>query len=110
MIFDVNIDNDILFNLSGNTHYYSLEQFSRPTGDNSPVSLCHVNIRSLYKNIDKLKFLLNSLKFSFIAFSECWVKSISHSYFYLPGYELIVNSKQGPKAGGGVALYTSLVN
>ncbi len=87
MIFDVDIDDDISFNLSDNTHYYSIDQFPRPTGDKSSISLLHVNIRSLHKNIDKLKFLLNSInyKFSVIALSETWLKSVPHSYFFCLG-------------------------
>ena len=85
--------------------YYSIEQFPMPADDNS-ISLLHINIRSLHKNIDKLKILLNSInyKFSFIALSETWLKSVPHSYYFLPGYELIVNNRHGTKTGGGVTL------
>ena len=63
------------------------------------ISLLHIHIKSLHKNIDKLKILLNSInyKFYFIALSETWLKSLSHSYYFLPGYELIVNNKHAKR-------------
>ena len=106
MNIEEDIDNDIPFYLSNNTQHYSIEQFPMSADDNY-ISLLHI-IRSLHKNIDKLKILLNSInhKFSFIALSETWLKSVPHSYYFLPGYELIVNNRHvGTKAGGEVALY-----
>ena len=79
------------------------------TMDDNCFSLLHVNIRSLQKNFENLKLLLKSIKhkFSVIALSETWLKTIPHCYYSLPGYELIVNNRHGPKTGGGVALYIS---
>ena len=107
-IEDDSIDANTPFYLSNNSQYYSTEQFPKPDNNNL-ISLLHVNIRSLPKCFDQLEVFLQSIshKFSVIALSETWLKTVPHSYYFLPGYELIVNNRTGNKAGGGVALYVS---
>ena len=107
-IEDDGIDANTPFYLSSNSQYYSTEQFPKPVNNNL-ISLLHVNIRSLPKNVDQLEVFLQSInqQFSVIALSETWLKTVPHSYYSLPGYELIVNNRTGNKAGGGVALYVS---
>ena len=99
------VDPNIPFNSFNNSQYYSTEQFQK-THNIDGFSLLHLNIRSLSKNFDKFKCLLDSInyRFSIIAISETWLTSSPHSYYYLPGYKLIVNNRQG-RTGGGVALY-----
>ena len=72
--------------------------------------LCYMSISEVYQIcLINLKFFLQSINhnFSVIALSETWLKTVPHSYYFLPGYELIVNNRTGNKAGGGVALYVS---
>ena len=99
------IDSHNLFSLAS-SKYYSSDQFSKNYKSSGGFSILHVNIRSLKRNFDQLKFLLFSLnyKFSVIALSETWLKTSATDYWSLPGYELVVNNRQG-KIGGGVALY-----
>ena len=107
-IEDDGIDANTPFYLSNNSQYYSTKQFPKPVNNNL-ISLLHVNIRSLPNLLINLKFFLQSINhnFSVIALSETWLKTVPHSYYVLPGYELIVNNRTGNKAGGGVALYVS---
>lgn len=101
------INNNDLFSVPSNSNYHVSEQFPKIRDDNC-VSLLHINIRSLPKNFENLKILLASInhKFSIIALSETWLKTTPHSYYSLPGYELVVNNRHG-RGGGGVALYIS---
>ena len=56
---------------------------------NSPFYLCN---NSHYYTVQQLPNIHQSInyKFSLIALSETWLESAPHSYYSLPGYELIV--------------------
>ena len=59
--------------------YYTHEQFlSFSSNLSENFSITHLNIRSLRKNIDKLKNFLNDIKgkFSVIVLSEAWLMMI----------------------------------
>ena len=103
---DVDLNNPL--DVANQSFYYSSEHVPEDM-KKSDFSILHINIRSLQKNFDSFQVLLNSLdhRFSIIALSETWLKTDPHSYYFLPGYQLIVNNRKGMKAGGGVALYVS---
>ena len=68
-------------------------------------SILHVNIRSIQKNFEKLKFLLSKLNYTFkiICLSETWCndqKSIPH----LQNYNFLHQGRQNKK-GGGVLIF-----
>jgi len=71
------------------------------------LSISHVNIRSLSKNISELQLLYDhSLKFKFdiIALSEVWnVRNVNT--LPLRDYTLEVNCRHGNERGGGVGAY-----
>ena len=79
--------------------YYTHEEFvsfSRNLSEN--LSIIHLNIRSLHKNIDKLKDFLKDIKgnFSVIILSEAWIdddKADLNSLFHIPNYSFIHEKK-----------------
>ncbi len=109
--YNLNIQDDPnneVHNLS-NPCYYSLEQLEDYVNTDPPnnFSLMHVNIRSLYKNVDQLKSCLSQLNknISVIGLSETWLKDTScKNYLDIPGFNLETN-KRNERVGGGVALY-----
>lgn len=90
--------------------YYSMEEvrhfFSRK--DNQGLSVLHLNIRSLSKNLDELKALILHIKQSgqeiqFILLCETFLNDKSVSLCEIPGYSLVACNREGK--GGGVAIY-----
>ena len=69
-------------------------------------SVMHHNVRSLSKNFDQLKLLLNlsSVTFSVIGLCETWLHDPLHSLVCIDGYTL-VSKDRTRKHGGGVALF-----
>ena len=65
------------------------------------VTFCSLNIRSLYKNFDSLKQLLNRADVDCLILNETYLNS---SILYIPGYEFIRFDRteaSGKKCGGG---------
>ena len=107
--------NEFIYNTDANDpiqspscDYSTVNQFKEQTMDNSDDFLfMHMNIRSLNKNFDNLKLLLDNphnTPCSVIALTETWLSHNSSSNNDLPGFNLVVNSRQN-KTGGGVCLY-----
>ena len=70
--------------------------------------LVHFNIRSINRNFDNLRLLLqntNQKTCSVIGLTETWLNSNSH-LFDLPGFEFVCRNRQN-RVGGGVGLYIS---
>src|SRR6185437_6519479 len=69
-------------------------------------SVFYANIRSLVKNFDKLKDLLNICKFSpnIIALTETWLSGDKFKIVQLQNYNLLHVDRKD-KIGGGVAFY-----
>ena len=69
--------------------------------------LCHLNVRSLYKSLDELRYLIGhceGLNRLFLSFSETWLSSeIPDGAISLPGYKLYRKDRDGH--GGGVVVY-----
>ena len=112
----INARNDIDFEFDLNdstsqivSEYYTEDQFTSswsPSGND--FTMLHLNIRSISKNFDSFRILIEGLSFncSVIGLSETWFSDHSPSLFSLPNYNLVVNNRPD-KAGGGVGLYIS---
>ena len=91
--------------------YYTpneLITFSKEIPENI-FSIFHVNIRSVNKNFEKLKNLLQKINYSFkvIVLSESWLKDENahqNSLYQIPNYIPIHQIRKGSK-GGGVSIY-----
>jgi len=68
---------------------------------NNCLSLLHLNIRSLHRNLDSLTNL--ELRFSFIGITETWLRDSSH-HTDISGYNFVHNPRKD-RTGGGVGLY-----
>ena len=106
------LDPDINFFTPKTCDYFLIDQFndlftSAPCTDLPSLSLLHLNIRSLPRNLEQFTNLLSclSLKFSMIGLSETWLTQNS-SFTDIPGYNFINQNREG-KAGGGVAIFLS---
>ena len=84
---------------------------TNPGPTNSPLSICHINSRSLCpsdktRRIDEIHSILClKERFDIICIGETWLKSsIPDDAVSLPDYQLFRNDRQN-KMGGGVAIY-----
>ena len=71
--------------------------------------LAHFNIRSINRNFDKLRLLLenpNQKSCSVIGLTETWLNSNISHLFSLPGFEFVYRNRH-KRVGGGVGLYIS---
>ena len=111
-LVDSNIDPDkqLLGPVVSNNDKYYLEsefnQFILNENTLGKLSILHVNIRSLNKNLDSLLTLLQSLKykFSILAICETWQTNSNIDIFQIPGY-VKVSLPCLSGVGGGVALF-----
>ena len=91
--------------------YYTEENFNEMLHQknilevNNCLSLLHLNIRSLHRNLDSLTTLLKNLelRFSFIGITESWLRDSSH-HTDISGYNFVHNPRKD-RTGGGVGLY-----
>ena len=76
--------------------------------DNNSYSLCHVNLRSIPKNLCKFEKYLENLKcsFSVIGISETWLTDHNVDCYGINGYNHFNLHRQG-KRGGGVSLFVN---
>ena len=92
--------------------YYTLEElitFSKEISENM-FSIFHLNIRSVNKNFENLKNLLQEIKHDFkvIILSESWLKDENanqNSLYQIPNYIPIHQIRKGSSKGGGVSIY-----
>ena len=91
--------------------YYTHEEFvSFSSNLSENFSIMHLNIRSLQKNIDKVKDFLNDIKgkFSVTVLSETWIdddKADLNSLFHIPNYSFIHEKRKTNHKGGGLGIY-----
>ena len=91
--------------------YYTEENFNEMLHQknilevNNCLSLLHLNIRSLHRNLDSLTTLLKNLelRFSFIGITETWLRDSSH-HTDISGYNFVHHPRKD-RTGGGVGLY-----
>ena len=106
---DVNFFNNNIENLD--TPYISHEKIKDLNVNTSAntLSVLHLNIRSMKKNLESFKLFLPNFNFDFsiICFSETWLDdsfSLSQSLYELPKYKCIHQVRSYGK-GGGVSIY-----
>ena len=91
--------------------YYTHEKFvSFSSNLSENFSIIHLNIKSLHKNIDKLKDFLKHIKgkFSVIVLSETRIdddKAELNSLFLIPNYSFIHEKRKNNHKGGGLGIY-----
>ena len=68
--------------------------------------MCHLNIRSIRKNLSAFEILLNSLHhgFSLIGITETWLKDEDCDLYNIPGYKMVERHRQN-RSGGGIAIF-----
>ena len=92
------------------TKYYLKNDFNNIIKSNDiyakELSLMHLNVRNMPKNIDKLNNYLLSLdiQFSIIGLTETWLRETTSKLYRLPEYKSIYLTRPSRK-GGGVSLY-----
>ena len=113
---DKNYFNKYDFKLTKNCQYYDENQFNMEYAKNrdansiikasNPFSMCHINIRSVAKNLSSLSDYLVNLNhdFTFIGMSETWLIENTKELHPLEGYNTVSNCRPSKK-GGGVSLY-----
>ena len=86
-----NIDPDTHFLSSNNrviSNYYTENEFNQITNLDKNFSIFNVNIRSIPKNLDRLRHYLLELNhnFSVISISETWLKQYNKTLYNIKGY------------------------
>ena len=92
------------------TRYYTPEELRISVQNrHDKLSLFHLNIRSLSKNFEDLKFFLSQLcyQFSVICLSETWCKEDmkKNSVYQLPNYKIVYQNRACKDKGGGLCMY-----
>ena len=91
--------------------YFSIDQFIEVSEklNEEMFSVFHLNIRSLHKNIEKLKNILSFLKgrFSVIVLTETWCDDTAqdNSLFEIPNYTAIHQTRKNDRRGGGICVF-----
>ena len=87
--------------------FENFKVFSRQLKEKA-FSICHLNIRSLSTNIDKLKEFLASLNGSFrvVVVTETWCDETANknSLLEIPNYSALHKTRKNRK-GGGICIY-----
>jgi hypothetical protein len=98
------------FNSSNNSlnKYYSIEDFNQEINTRNTfnkVSLIHLNIRSVAKNLTSFNNILDclNLEFSIIGLTETWISKETNGLYNIPNYNC-VNLYRENRTGGGVSI------
>ena len=77
-------------------------------GNATAINLMHINCRSLRRNFDSVKLLLQSISspLTAVCVTETWLSDSLCDIYFLPGYFFISKHRTG-KIGGGVGMYLS---
>ena len=75
--------------------------------DNHKYSLFSTNIRSLNRNINQLRCIVNEFQPDFVTISEIFRPQ--KDFVKLQDYHLIMKTREGKNRGGGVALYAKKI-
>ena len=110
---DVNFFNEINHHVSNTCNYYLEDTFQTKLDNcisdqcSHHFSICHHDIRSVKKNLDKLETYLNTLGFPFsiVALSETWLLDTTCTLFNLPGHSSLIEQHRRERTGGGVGLF-----
>ena len=109
---DLNFYQDYVPNLNINSRYFTEESFNSANDQmnrknvTNAVSFCHINIRSIAKNLKHFEYFLAGLKhdFTFIGITETWLTNYNDDLYTLNGFNNVGKHRQD-RQGGGVALY-----
>lgn len=107
---DINYYNEITARLNLESTYYTPDLFNsminRETHNKKVFSLCHINIRSMPRNHNKLDIFFSLLnhKFDIVAMSETWFTGENVDSYKIDGYTHEYRIRQN-KRGGGVSLF-----
>ena len=108
----VSLYQDYVPNLNLNCRYFTAESFNSSYDQmnrknvTNAVSLCHINIRSIAKNLKHFEYFLAGLKhdFTFIGITETWLTNYNDDLYTLNGYTNVGKHRQDRKGGGGCSV------
>ena len=109
---DLNFYNEIFGSFSAICNYYQEDSFNVMSQKNvaanyqCPLSLCHINIRSMNRNFQSFQQYLAVLNFEFAAIgvSETWLTERNHDLYSHTGYTFTERHRHD-RSGGGVGLF-----
>lgn len=90
------------------SHYTTIDEIASAINLSNTFMILHINCRSLNKNFDKIKHLLQQFPAlpAAITLSETWINNEETNNFYsLKNYTFISKARTEKKRGGGVAIY-----
>lgn len=109
---DKNFFDDIKITYSSTPYLYENEVFNflKDIKQKENLSILHINIRSMKKNFEKLRELLQATNYSFniICVSETWISDLEfsdNSNYQLNNYVAIHSGRRTGKRGGGLLIY-----
>ena len=81
--------------------YLAEDKLSDVLSLRSNLSILHVNCRSLAKNFDLLKSLLNAcgVALTAVCLTESWLNKSNSDDFYIPGYNFVSSPRVGKRGG-----------
>ena len=107
----LNFYNEIFGSISTICNYHNEDSFNDKipnylNDSQRPLSICHINIRSMIRNFNAFEEYLAGLRFeyAFIGVSETWLTDNNHDLFNLYGYTFIEQHRIR-KTGDGVGLF-----
>ena len=112
---DVQFYNSQCNNSLHSCDYYLEDSFNNKVSDlnlsTGCLSMVHMNIRSIVKNLNEFDLYLNNLnhEFPIIALSETWLKDHNCDRYGIDGYNAEHNCRPN-RGGGGVSFYIRLLN
>ena len=94
--------------VKANSNYYTETSFkehvSKCTDAKDMFSMCHLNIRSVSKNLSSFENYLETIQYNFtmIGLTETWLNDTNYDLYGLQGYNFVEQHRSS--LGGGVAL------
>ena len=68
--------------------------------NNNPLSLLHINCRSISSKLGEVERLLTCLNIDVLAVTETWLKNDTALSINIPGYDFIFNNRPGGGSDG----------
>ena len=94
--------------VKANSNYYTETSFkehvTKCTNAKDMFSMCHLNIRSISKNLSSFENYLETIQYNFtmIGLTETWLNDTNYDLYGLQGYNFVEQHRSS--LGGGVAL------
>ena len=115
-LFD-NIDVDLQYfqelypnlNNENTQQYFDISQFNdNYTKGDGDLNIFHINIRSLYSNLDDINSFLQLIKYKFniLCFTESWLSNATKDLVSFPGNKSF-HQLRNNKRGGGISVFVS---